>query len=97
MIPLNIDHLNISKSKLQTIKTQPNSNCFYNYLSIFFTGSEDYTYLFRYLTYKYLKDFENEIANEFPKIDYFGKTILTKKYISHIKENTFFLGDKELS
>ena len=46
----------------------------------YFTGSEDYTYLFRYLTNKYLKYFENEIAKEFPNIDYFGKTILTKNY-----------------
>ena len=59
---------------------QSNGNCFYNCLSLFFTGSENYTYLFRYLTYKYLKYFENEIAKEFPNIDYFGKTILTKNY-----------------
>ena len=82
---------------MQTIETKPNGNCFYNSLSIFFTGSEDYSYLFRYLTYKYLKDFEKEITKEFPNIDYFGKTISTKNYINHIKENSFFAGDLELS
>ena len=34
---------------------------------LFFTGSEDYTFLFRFLTYKYLKDYENEITSELMK------------------------------
>ena len=63
----------------------------------FFTGSEDYTFLFRFLTYKYLKDYENEITSEFPDIDYFGTIYSTKEYISHIKENAFYAGDLELS
>ena len=79
------------------IETNHDGNCYYNCLSYYFTGTQDYNFFFRYLLYKYCSDFKKEIKNEFPTVPYFDLDYETEDYINKIKESSFWAGDLEIS
>ena len=90
-------HLVIDDNNIYEKKINKDGNCFYNCLSYFFTGEQNYNLFFRYFLYKYVKDFQIEIKNEFSTVPFRDRDIDTTLYIDNIKEDGFFAGDFEIS
>ena len=73
-------HLDIQINEVIEVDIIRDGNCYYNNLSLYFTNSQNYNTLFRYILYKYCKDYSSEISEEFPLIDYNGLNYETNKY-----------------
>lgn len=87
-----LKHLNLKVNSVKEINIQKDGNCFYNNLSFFYTNTQEYNFLFRFILFKYCSDYIEEIRKEHPLIFYYGKNYKTKDYIKKIKNKSFFLG-----
>ena len=92
-----LKHLNLKVDSVKEINIQKDGNCFYNNLSFFYTNTQEYNLLFRFILFQYCSDYIEEIRKKHPLIYYYGKNYKTKDYIKRIKNNSFFAGDFELS
>ena len=59
-------HLDLPKNDILEIDINMDGNHYFNNISLFFTKSQKYNLLFRYVLYKYCKDYYNELQKKIP-------------------------------
>lgn len=70
-----LKHLNLKVDSVKEITIQKDGNCFHNNLSYFYTNTQEYNLLFRFILFKYCSDYIEEIRKEHPLIYYYRKII----------------------
>ena len=92
-----INFENLSDNEVEEIKILEDGNCYYNNLSYYYTGKQDYNQFFRLLIYKYIKKNKNDVLIHNPYTLINEEIVDIEDYIELIKNNTFYSGDLEIA
>ena len=84
--------IEIPKNYFKILKIYPDGNCFFRSESKFFSGSKDYYYYFRNITYNYIIKNKNELIANNSFIEYAGEVIEFEDYINKDKKDGNYSG-----